>query len=313
MGKRGRARPQSTRSRARRRPARVAWLFLGGGAQAAYQVGAVKALAGAGIVPDLLLGSAGGAINACLYATGGAGHMADVWTGYHSRRLFPRLSARENVLVGRSLFAPDDLYAAVEADIDFAAVFGSGTDVAFSLLNLSDGHTEIQGNRTLGSADALRTFSRASYTIPLLHPPVRIGDVQYVGALANGALVDFAIDWGATELFCIPTAPTAPLPAGSLRTLPQVGRRLGAIARSRLAGGALSPRRLHDLHNRGIDVTLLAPDEPLEGANWLQSLRVYPAKTERLIERGHDHATAILRRTRGTTRPTRKIVPLHAP
>src|SRR5258708_39874584 len=51
------------------RARRVAFVFQGGGSLAAPQVGMVRALAAAGLRPDLVIGSSAGALNAVAFAS----------------------------------------------------------------------------------------------------------------------------------------------------------------------------------------------------------------------------------------------------
>jgi NTE family protein len=50
------------------RARRVAFVFQGGGSLAAPQVGMLRALAAAGLRPDLVIGSSAGALNAVTFA-----------------------------------------------------------------------------------------------------------------------------------------------------------------------------------------------------------------------------------------------------
>ncbi len=65
-------------------PARtVAFVFQGGGSLSAPQVGMLRALAQAGIVPDLVIGTSAGALNAVAFASDptarGVQRLTDLW------------------------------------------------------------------------------------------------------------------------------------------------------------------------------------------------------------------------------------------
>src|SRR5262245_29554653 len=82
--------------------------ILGGGAAlGAHHVGALKYLEEQGIVPDAIIGSSIGVINACAYASGGIERLETAWKSFSS---LPRIfspSIRHNPVVGLSLFSMD--------------------------------------------------------------------------------------------------------------------------------------------------------------------------------------------------------------
>ena len=122
--------------------------ILGGGAAlGAHHVGALKFLEERGIVPDAMIGSSIGVINACAYASGGVECLEEAWRSFSS---LPRIfspSLRHNPLVGLSLFSMDRLTTAVERWVDFPKIFESPLELEFVLLNLSRGRGEVYGQR----------------------------------------------------------------------------------------------------------------------------------------------------------------------
>lgn len=72
-------------------PRPLAFVLPGGGALGAYQVGVLKALAEAGIVPDLLVGVSAGAVNAALHSwnqgSDGMRRVESIWRGIRRRDL----------------------------------------------------------------------------------------------------------------------------------------------------------------------------------------------------------------------------------
>src|ERR1041384_2093170 len=119
--------------------------ILGGGAAlGAHHVGALKYLEEEGIVPDAIIGSSIGVINACAYASGGVAQLEAAWRSFSS---LPRIfspSVRHNPLVGLSLFSMDRLAGAIERYVDFEKVLASALELEFVLLNLSRGRAEIR-------------------------------------------------------------------------------------------------------------------------------------------------------------------------
>src|SRR5438067_13120881 len=94
--------------------------ILGGGAAlGAHHVGALKLLEERDIVPDAIIGSSIGVINACCYASGGVAGLERAWRDFSS---LPRIfspSLRHNPIAGLSLFSMDRLTSAIERHVDF--------------------------------------------------------------------------------------------------------------------------------------------------------------------------------------------------
>ncbi|MBI4933527.1 MAG: patatin-like phospholipase family protein [Actinobacteria bacterium] len=72
-------------------PRPLAFVLPGGGALGSYQVGVLKALTGAGVHPDLLIGVSAGSVNAALYAWNsdddGIQRLVDIWRSIRRRDL----------------------------------------------------------------------------------------------------------------------------------------------------------------------------------------------------------------------------------
>ena len=87
-------------------PRPLAFLLPGGGALGAYQVGVLRALTGAGVVPDMLIGVSAGAVNASLFAwnqgVDGVRRIESVWRNIQRRDLMRFNPARLALaIVGR--------------------------------------------------------------------------------------------------------------------------------------------------------------------------------------------------------------------
>lgn len=192
------------------RPAaeRVAFVFAGGGGLAASQAGTLRALTEAGIVPDLVIGSSAGAINAVAYATdptaGGVARLEELWASLRRRDIIP-LSPRRLLAaaVGRgdglvstkavtTLLAGGRVVPHLEDTVIPAHVvvtdLGSGAPVV-----LSDGHT----------VDALL----ASSAFPGVFPPVMLAGRRYVdGGVSADTPIRQAEALGATVSYVLPAA-----------------------------------------------------------------------------------------------------------
>src|SRR5690242_8022066 len=148
--------------------------ILGGGAAlGAHHVGALKFLEEQGIVPEAIIGSSIGVINACCYASGGVAGLETAWRTFSS---LPRIfspSIRHNPFVGVSLFSMDRLSTAIERHIDFERVYENALELEFVLLNVSRGRAEMHAKKDCADWREFRTISRAGYAIPLLFPPIQ--------------------------------------------------------------------------------------------------------------------------------------------
>src|SRR5258708_37848309 len=72
---------------------KTAFVLAGGGSLGAIQVGMLQALAGAGLKPDVIVGSSVGALNAAGFAGDptpqGAARLAQIWRGLRRHHAFP--------------------------------------------------------------------------------------------------------------------------------------------------------------------------------------------------------------------------------
>ena len=184
--------------------AKRVFILGGGAALGAHQVGALRYLEEQGIRPDAIVGSSIGVINACAYACGGLANLERAWDDFRSLPRIISPSLRHNPVLGLSLFSMDRLSTAVEQHIDFREVFASPLELAFVVLNLSRGAGEVRGKETCADWRELRTLSRAGYAIPLLFPPVQIGQDWFVdGGFAWNVPLEHALGMGATEIYLL--------------------------------------------------------------------------------------------------------------
>ncbi len=286
--------------------------ILGGGAAlGAHHVGVLKYLEEEGIVPDTIVASSIGVINACCYATGGVEQLETAWKEFSS---LPRIfspSLRHNLLFGMSLFSMDRLTSAIEKYVDFPKVFEGKLDLEFVMLNLSRGRGEVYGKRDCADWRELRTISRAGYAIPLLFPPVQFrGDWFVDGGFAWNTPLDRAIDLGATEIYLLaPIASQLPYRSrfgtfyGFLqRFLDVMWRTIGNMGYlyARMDAGCF----------HGVPVTIIEPGEQYSGFAPLAVFNAYPRKNRNLMAAGYrdaKRALAVRRRVmeEGTRTPRR--------
>jgi predicted acylesterase/phospholipase RssA len=282
--------------------------ILGGGASlGAHQVGVMKRLEEEGVVPDAIVGSSIGVINACLYASGGTRNMEDAWMNFPSVRSVFRPSLRHNLVTGLSMFSIEPFAKKVEKFLDFKTIHESPLDLSFILLNLSRGEGQFFSNRNARSTRELQAISRAGYSIPVLFPPVRVrGEVFVDGGFAWNVPVLQAIEMGATEIYVLAVVATALPFKRSFRALPDYLMRLSDVLWRTLANvGYVTTRIEADGTYRGVPVTVIEPTEELSGFNLLSLLSASPARSRRLIAAGYRDASRELARQRriGSTRP----------
>src|ERR1700722_15752587 len=237
----GELRSRYRRARRASQAGGVAFVFQGGGSLSAPQVGMLRARSEAGVLPDLVVGSSAGAVNAVAFATdptqAGLDRLEAVWMSlrrrkvahFSARTLLAAALGRGDGLVSNSALADLLGIGALPATLDGTAVpahvvatdLGSGAAVV-----LSDGQT---GPALL-----------ASCAFPGLYPPVEVdGRLLVDGGVAADVPVLQAEGRGARGVSALPAAGndvTAPPP---LRPLPlafhALSQVLGSVAATNVA------------------------------------------------------------------------------
>jgi NTE family protein len=270
--------------------------ILGGGAAlGAHHVGALRLLEEQGIVPDAVIGSSIGVINACVYASGGVAALEAAWNEFSSIPRIVSPSLRHNPLVGLSLFSMDRLTSAIEAHVDFRQVYDSPLDLEFVLLNLSRGRGEVHAKRDCADWRELRTISRAGYAIPILFPPVTFrGDVYVDGGFAWNIPLDRAIDLGATEIYLLaPIASQLPY-ASRFRTFAGFIQRFLDVMWRTIGNTGYLYAPIEEGCFHGVPVTVIEPGEQWSGFGPLAIFNAYPRKNRNLMAAGYRDAKRAL-------------------
>src|ERR1700677_1360118 len=186
----------------------VAVVFQGGGSLAAPQVGMLRALCEAGVVPDLVIGSSAGALNAVAFASDpglpGVGRLESVWMSLRRRRVAPfSVRAALAAVAGRG----DGLVSnsALRALIESAAVAGTlgGTSIPAHVVA-----TDLaSGAPVVLSAGETVLALLASCAFPGLYPPVAVGERLLVdGGVSADVPVLQAEALGARVTYVLPAA-----------------------------------------------------------------------------------------------------------
>ena len=186
----------------------TAFVLSGGGSLGAVQVGMLQALGERGVVPDLLVGTSAGAINAAFVGGHGMGaaallELAGLWQSLRRRDLFA-LRPLHGVLavagMRPSLFSAEPLRRLVEANLGYRDLLDASIELHLVTTDLSSGREVM-----LSSGDAASAVV-ASAAIPGLFPPVwREGRVLIDGGIAEHAAIRHAIGCGADEVYLLPT------------------------------------------------------------------------------------------------------------
>ena len=267
---------------------RTAFILAGGASRGAYQAGCLKRLEEEGIVPGLVIGSSIGVCNSLVYASGGAEALWGFWSRAVSLPSVVSPSLTKNALVGNSFFSMDRLTAMIESEVDFDRCFNSDMELAFVVANLSAGREEMRGNRSEPDVDRFRLFSRAGYTIPMLHPLIEIdGDMYADGGFLWNVPFEYAEDWGADEVYILSVIPSQLPRAESLRFIPQVAARMYDVFWRTFGNSSYLEKRLEDGKYHGIDVTILEPSPETGMFDPVGMLNAHPGKSKKLLLQGY--------------------------
>ena len=205
---------------------KLALVLSGGGPRGAMQVGALRALMEANIVPDMIVGTSVGAINGAYLARFGYNlsaleHLIEVWE--HT---------------ARGDFAPGDFFRAILRNIlptarsngyfrqasDFHARHGITPDLRFGDLIGPDLYivtSDISHHRAtifgLDPDDLVLDSMLASSAIPPWIPPLPLGDGLHIdGGAVSDVPIEPALRLGATEMIVLdlfnPSPPTNAIP-----------------------------------------------------------------------------------------------------
>jgi NTE family protein len=269
-------------------PVRV--LILGGGGTlGAFSAGALRAIEEQGWAPDAVIGSSAGGINLLRASAGGSGVAARFWTGLRWPTLL-REALADNPFNG-GVLAEEKFYARVEDGVDFEALLRDRRTIAFLVVDLQTGRVALRGNRTEGSAEALRLVSRAAYALPPLLPPVRLGGALHAdGGLLYNAPLDRAAALGATEIIYVCNVQVLPF-EGYARphTLPATLRYLDVFFR-RASNVGFADAVISEGAWRDIPFLTIAPPAAPGLRSIVAALRPTRAQMQRLVGLGYSEA-----------------------
>lgn len=284
---------------------RIAFVLQGGGGLAATQVGQLRALWECGIVPDFVVGTSSGAINAVAFTQDpteeGLDRMERLWTGLRPTDVFPfdvfsLMTCVPNMVTGLigwhdGLLSPKRLRRLIERNLDVSRLEDTQLPVHVVATDLASGQPIVLSSGS--AADALL----ASTALPGVFPPVKIGGRPLIdGGVSAGTPIRQAEELEATVTYVLPTigpAPPQELPRGVVPML------LRAI--SQVLGNASAT----DLQAARCELHVL----PAPGGGVANPFDLRCAA--RLITAGYEEAKAALRtRSSGVSSSRSRLAPL---
>ena len=183
----------------------TAFVLGGGGHRGGYEVGMLKALTGAGIRPDLVLGTSIGAINGALFAASpdsdGVAGLEAAWRNLEFRDLFPGNlwdKARAAVQQRTHLHANDALreWLRDQLPVDLIEELSIPFQCVAARIEDSTEHWFESGPLV----DAVL----ASSAVPGLLPPVLVDGMHHIdGGVVNSIPLSRAYELGATDIFVL--------------------------------------------------------------------------------------------------------------
>lgn len=241
--------------------AKVAFVLSGGGNQGVAQVGMLRALVEHGIVPDVVVGSSAGALNAAGIAwspdIAGVERMTEVWTALTSADVFPggRISRAWNVVRRDTHLFPNDGLGRI---IDEGSPVQDFSDLRVPLRVVA---TDLDtGEEIVFAAGPLRPALLGSSAIPGVFPIVEHDGRRLVdGGVVNSVPLWHALSGPVDHVYVLNVA-------GSTRE--RTARSpLDVLMTSFLH--ARNTRFEHELRNlpNGVDVTVLP--RPYDGRSVL--------------------------------------------
>lgn len=285
----------------RRQGGPTAFVLSGGGVLGAVQVGQIQALVEAGILPDLLIGTSVGSINAAALASdptlAGVERLRTVWSSLTTEDLFPGSKLRRAwQIVSRG----DHLYSnhGIRRLADMLPVR------TFEQLAIPT--TMVATNLRTGrdhyfSSGPIAPAMLASTALPGIYPPMTVDGETYVdGGMSNNVPISRAIELGARKIVVLTCGAQKPMPRpirGPLDVFTQ------AVSHTRMAAVEDQVRRFAD-HAR---IEMMPAFHP--GAIKFND----PTHSAELIERAYELTRAHLGGAITEEAPTVVTIPTVAP
>jgi NTE family protein len=183
----------------------TAFVFTGGGSLGAIQVGMLRTLLAYDVLPDFVVGSSVGAINASYFAAApnadGVAALARIWSGLRRSDVFPFTLVNAFGLLRHPthLVDPIGLRQLIETNLPYRRL----EDASLPLHIMA---TNQQGQPVRLSTGPAVEAILASAAIPGVFPPVEIaGEALMDGAIAANTPLRLAVELGASRIVILPT------------------------------------------------------------------------------------------------------------
>jgi NTE family protein len=186
----------------------TAFVLSGGGSLGAVQVGMLQALADRGVVPDLIVGTSAGALNAAYVAGQGMtepslARLEAIWRGLHRRDVFPISPLRAIAALAQAapaLCGSGPLRRLITEHLPYDRLEAAILPVHLVATDACTGEEVL-----LSSGPAVEAVL-ASAAIPAVFPSVPIDRRHLVdGGVANNAAISQAVALGADRIYVLPS------------------------------------------------------------------------------------------------------------
>lgn len=281
-----------------RGPIETAFVLSGGGNRGASQVGMLRALSERGVVPDLVVGTSIGAVNAAFFAgqptLEGTYLMAEMWRNIATEDVFPhgRLHGTWRFLERRDGVYPiEGLRKLVAGFLRFDRLEDSPLPLTVVATRLADG-----AETWLSEGPAVDSVL-ASAALPAVFPVVEVDGARYLdGGVLNNAPISVALAGGARRIYLLLCGDVNSRAQSSARPYEAMLVAFGLSIRARL-------RRDLATLPEGVEVIVLQ-QSGIDEVMWQDFSR-----TEEMLERGYLDSRVVLDRVdeqlaeRGIARP----------
>ncbi len=224
----------------------TAFVLSGGGNLGAVQVGMLQALRERRIVPDLLVGTSVGALNAAYLAgrgmtDDGLDELARMWRQVRRKDIFPFDPFRQMLAVtGQvpSLYSNEGLRRLIAGNVGYRQLQDAAVPIHVVAANVLTGEAvRLSTGNTVSAV-------LASAAIPaVFHAVKRDGMMLCDGAIAANAGLAQAVDLGADEIYLLPSGYALRAGAASAQRAGHRDTCPVAAAPTASAGGSHLPRR----------------------------------------------------------------------
>ncbi|MBI2168543.1 MAG: patatin-like phospholipase family protein [Actinobacteria bacterium] len=214
-----------------------AFVLSGGASLGAVEVGMLQALSRAGVVPNLLVGTSVGALNAGWVAgrpdAAGVDALAEVWRGLRRDDVFPFQPLRGLLgFAGRrqSLLDASGVRRLLSKHLTFERLEDAPVPLHVVAVDVLSGQDVL-----LSRGDAVEAIT-ASAAIPGIFPPVEFdGTALMDGGAVNNAPISHAVALGADTVWVLPAGYACALPEPPRAALAMALHGLSVLMQHRLA------------------------------------------------------------------------------